>query len=480
MKSSTMHRQILFGALAMAAFVALMPRSSSAVLATLTDDTYVTDASPSIHGTKATLKVQDSPTHDSSAYVKFNLGNLPAGVAAADIDKAILTVFVSKLSGTGAVSVFEADPTSFPGWNESSLNTTNAPATLGSALQTVTPASKFEYVNFDVTAAVLDWVTTPAHNNGLVLTPGTGANLLFESKESKASGHAPALQFTLKTSVTSANIVDGTIQNADIANSTIQGGKIASGTINGSNIASSTITGSNVASGTITGGNIASSTITSGNIGTNTIQGFNIALGTIFNTNLANSSVTINSGTGLTGGGTVSLGGTTTMSLATGGVTSTQILDGTIATADIANSAVTGAKIATGAISAGNIQNNTITGGKIAFNTIDDINIIHPRAYALVDPSGPFITRNSEFLTALRPSTGIYCITNLGDPDPTQRPPVLTVDWQLSSGFTTPYFVYWNSAGSNCSGTQYEIRTYQLISGSLTLSDNVAFSIVVP
>jgi len=471
MKSSTMHRQILFGALAMAAFVALMPRSSSAVLATLTDDTYVTDASPSIHGTKATLKVQDSPTHDSSAYVKFNLGNLPAGVAAADIDKAILTVFVSKLSGTGAVSVFEADPTSFPGWNESSLNTTNAPATLGSALQTVTPASKFEYVNFDVTAAVLDWVTTPAHNNGLVLTPGTGANLLFESKESKASGHAPALQFTLKTSVTSANIVDGTIQNADIANSTIQGGKIASGTINGSNIASSTITGSNVASGTITGGNIASSTITSGNIGTNTILGSNIALGTIFNTNLANSSVTISPGSGLSAspGATVSLGGTITMSIPTGGVTSTHILDGTIATADLANLAVTGAKIA----------NGTITGSKVAGATLDDVNMLHPRAYALINPSGPALLENSGFYLVTRASTGTYCV--FADPDPAQFPPAITVDWQLSSGTTIPYFAQWVSAGAfTCGSGAYEVKTFQLISGSLSPSDTVAFTIIVP
>jgi len=219
MKSSTMHRQILFGALAVAAFVALMPRPSSAILATLTDDSYVTDASTSLHGTKPTLKVQDSTTHDSSTYLKFDLSTLPAGVTAADVDKATLTVFVTKVSGTGPVSVYEAAST--PAWTESSINASNTPAVEGAALQTSTPSSKFEYLALDVTGAVLDWVTTPANNNGLILNPGTGANLLFDSKESKSTSQAPTLQITLKNAVTSANIVDGTITAADIAPNSI-------------------------------------------------------------------------------------------------------------------------------------------------------------------------------------------------------------------------------------------------------------------
>ena len=61
---------------------------------------------------------------------------------------------------------------------------------------------------------------------------------------------------------------------------------------------------------------------------------------------------------------------TGTVTLPSGTVTSTMILDGTIATADIADSAVTSAKIADGTIVAGDIADGAITTAKILDGTI--------------------------------------------------------------------------------------------------------------
>ncbi len=47
--------------------------------------------------------------------------------------------------------------------------------------------------------------------------------------------------------------------------------------------------------------------------------------GTINNSQLANSSITLNPGSGLTGGGTVSLGGTTSLGIASGGVNNSML-----------------------------------------------------------------------------------------------------------------------------------------------------------
>jgi len=61
---------------------------------------------------------------------------------------------------------------------------------------------------------------------------------------------------------------------------------------------------------------------------------------------------------------------TGTVTLPSGTVTSTMILDGTIATADIADSAITSAKIADGTIVAGDIADGAITTAKILDGTI--------------------------------------------------------------------------------------------------------------
>ncbi|MET7030702.1 beta strand repeat-containing protein, partial [Sediminicola luteus] len=59
-----------------------------------------------------------------------------------------------------------------------------------------------------------------------------------------------------------------------------------------------------------------------------------------------------------------------TLDVATGGITSTEILDGTVATVDLANNAVTGAKILDGTVATADLANNSVTSAKIVDGTI--------------------------------------------------------------------------------------------------------------
>jgi len=79
---------------------------------------------------------------------------------------------------------------------------------------------------------------------------------------------------------------------------------------------------------------------------------------------------------------------TGTVTLPSGTVTSTMILDGTIATADIADSAITSAKIADGTIVAGDIADGAITSAKILDGTIVDGDINATAAIAQSKISG--------------------------------------------------------------------------------------------
>ena len=121
------------------------------------------------------------------------------------------------------------------------------------------------------------------------------------------------------------NSVSGSTNTFTIANSAITNGKIATGAVNstsisdgtvtGTDLATSTVTGSNIAATTITASNIANATITTTQIASATITGGNIANATVANANLVNSSITINNGSNITGGGTVSLGGSLTLAV---------------------------------------------------------------------------------------------------------------------------------------------------------------------
>jgi hypothetical protein len=123
----------------------------------------------------------------------------------------------------------------------------------------------------------------------------------------------------------------------------------------------------------ITSAEIVDGEIVSADIADGTITGTDIAAGTVANSNLVNSSLTVTAGTGLTGGGSVSLGGTVTLSLANdfgASIDSSEITNGTILTADIAADQITSALILNGEIVNADIANATIANAKLVNSAI--------------------------------------------------------------------------------------------------------------
>jgi hypothetical protein len=80
-------------------------------------------------------------------------------------------------------------------------------------------------------------------------------------------------------------------------------------------------------------------TITKGDLAGSTYGDPLIASGAVTNDKLANPSLTLNSGTGLTGGGSVALGGNTTLGVADGGIGTSQLADGSVTTGKFASGA---------------------------------------------------------------------------------------------------------------------------------------------
>ena len=189
----------------------------------------------------------------------------------------------------------------------------------------------------------------------------------------------------LGQTIESGEITNGTITGTDLASATIQfsniaqngcssnqimkwngsawacaadatGGSInsfetfaaSSGTSPVADSATDTLTLSGGSGVTITGDGTTDTITVAATLGTSidsaeivdgTIVSADIADGTIANTDLANSSVTVSAGTGLTGGGAVSLGGTITLNLANdfgASIDSSEITNGTIVFADVA------------------------------------------------------------------------------------------------------------------------------------------------
>lgn len=93
------------------------------------------------------------------------------------------------------------------------------------------------------------------------------------------------------TTVTGAEVVDGSLTGADVALNTLSSGNILNGTITGADIASSTITSADIASNTITSNEIQNSTITGADVASNTLTAADIAIDAIGASELASNAV---------------------------------------------------------------------------------------------------------------------------------------------------------------------------------------------
>lgn len=142
-----------------------------------------------------------------------------------------------------------------------------------------------------------------------------------------------------------------------------------------------------------------------------------------------------------------------------------------IGTRDIEDDAITSAKIRDGAVALGDLRPSVAD----AFGV---------RAYASVAVSqGPTLegARSEGFAKVERPKTGVYCLTlSDADLDPAKTSPVVTVDWDDSTGANLT--AYLSKSAHECpEGADLGVRTFTFVAGRpYKPSNNVAFTILVP
>ena len=180
------NRSLLAGAAltSVAAFAQTVP---------LTQDAYFVPASPTNYGSATTVNVGGAA--GAQALVQFDLTALPAGLTAANVSKATVTLFVSKVGAAGTVNVSVANG----GWSEATVNGASGQPVPGAAIASgLAISSGNTYFQVDATAAVQSWISGAAVNNGFLVTPGGGGvNVAFDSKESTTTSHPASLEILL-------------------------------------------------------------------------------------------------------------------------------------------------------------------------------------------------------------------------------------------------------------------------------------------
>ncbi len=156
-------------------------------------DAYFVPGNAANFGTATSITVGSS---GSQGLVQFDLSQLPAGVTAAQVQKATLTLFVNHVGALGSVNIYTANGP----WTESGVTGNSAPSSGATVASSVAISSADEFISVDATAAVQGWVTTPSNNNGFILVANGGTSVQFDSKESTNTSHVATLSITLVNS----------------------------------------------------------------------------------------------------------------------------------------------------------------------------------------------------------------------------------------------------------------------------------------
>jgi hypothetical protein len=176
------------------ALLCLAPTTGWAQVASVSADTMISQANPTLNfGNLGTLSVNAQ----SAALVQFDLSTLPSGLTAANIQKATMTVFVNKVLIAGSL---DFSSTNQP-WTEMGVTYNSFNLSLeGAPFEANVPTSSAGFVTIDVTNQVMNWLTNPAMNWGVLIRPSLAqpsTSLVLDSKESTTTSHAAFLNIFL-------------------------------------------------------------------------------------------------------------------------------------------------------------------------------------------------------------------------------------------------------------------------------------------
>ena len=181
-----------------------LPAISWGESVTLHSDSYVSTAEPitAKHGTDQNLLVKSGNT----AFIRFRLADsLRTGIAAQDIDKATLKLFLNNVTADGALTVRNVTQD----WVELTIPAQGIPPAIDTirAAQSININTQLagRWVQFDITDIFKTWlpIAPPFNKNyGVALTVENGSllNASIDSKENTLTSHPAVLDVILNTS----------------------------------------------------------------------------------------------------------------------------------------------------------------------------------------------------------------------------------------------------------------------------------------
>ena len=170
----------------------------TATEATLIADTYVCTSPGALSRKNFGFAGSLNVANRQDGYLQFLLDTMPGGTPGAQVRKATLRLYVTRVVHGGSLTIRAAgDGTVLV---ENGLTGGNAPAT-GAVLDAMTfqAADAHAFVNFDVTTLVQQVTTLPATLTFSLkqTTPGDGTAIDFDSKESLTTSHEARLLIEL-------------------------------------------------------------------------------------------------------------------------------------------------------------------------------------------------------------------------------------------------------------------------------------------
>jgi len=174
------------------AALALAPIAGFAQTLAPSQDAYYVTGNASNFGSATAVTVGSL---GSIGLVQFDLSQLPAGLTAAQIQKATLTLFLDHVNAAGTINI-DTVSASTP-WGELTV-TGNSGISQGVAVNTSVPTNTADtFIALDATSAVQGWITNPSSNNGFMIQANPGANVQFDSKENTTTSHPATLTIVL-------------------------------------------------------------------------------------------------------------------------------------------------------------------------------------------------------------------------------------------------------------------------------------------
>src|ERR1700683_994911 len=146
------------------AALALAPIAGFAQTLAPSQDVYYVPGNGSNFGTATTITVGSS---GSIGMVQFDLTQLPAGLAAGQIQKATFTLFLGHVNSGGSINI-DTVSASTP-WGELTVNG-NSGISPGVAVNTSVMTNTADtFIALDATYAVQGWIASPGTNNGFMI-----------------------------------------------------------------------------------------------------------------------------------------------------------------------------------------------------------------------------------------------------------------------------------------------------------------------